>query len=296
MKEPNPVLHKLGFANDDRLVIIHADDIGMCQASVDAFSDLSEVGIISCGAVMVPCPWFLETADYCRKHPKVDMGVHLTLVSDYQNYRWRPISTRDPSSGMLDDLGFFFHRSEDVQKYGDPEAVQVELTTQVEQAIKAGIPVSHIDTHSGTVMHPKFMMPYIQLALTHHIPAMNFRLDEAEWRAGGLDSETAAVAARMVRQLEEMEIPLLDGMDSLRFENPQDKLDQAKSAFSALKPGVTHFIIHPAKDTPELQAITPHWAGRVADYQTFLKPELAAYIKEIGVHVIGYNDLKSIIP
>ncbi len=88
---PNPVLKKLGLANNDRVAIIHTDDIGMCQASVDAFADLNEAGIISSGAVMVPCPWFLHTASYARQHPGVDLGIHLTLTSEWKTYRWGPI-------------------------------------------------------------------------------------------------------------------------------------------------------------------------------------------------------------
>jgi hypothetical protein len=100
--DPNPVLRKLGFADDDRVVIIHADDIGMCQATMSAFADLVDFGLISSGAVMVPCPWFPQAAAYCRQHPLVDLGVHLTLTSEWDGYRWGPVSTRDPASGLID--------------------------------------------------------------------------------------------------------------------------------------------------------------------------------------------------
>ena len=91
----NPVMKKLGLTDKDRAVIIHTDDIGMCQASVTAYKDLMEFGIISSGATMVPCPWFLEAAKLCREHPEYDMGVHLTLTSEWQTYRWGPVSTRE---------------------------------------------------------------------------------------------------------------------------------------------------------------------------------------------------------
>ena len=94
----NTFLRQLGFDKNDRVVIIHADDVGMCQANVTAFADLFESGSISSGAAMVPCPWFLQVAAYCSQNPKVDMGVHLTLTSEWNTYRWRPISTCDPST------------------------------------------------------------------------------------------------------------------------------------------------------------------------------------------------------
>jgi predicted glycoside hydrolase/deacetylase ChbG (UPF0249 family) len=296
MMTPNPVLKKLGLVDDDRLAIIHTDDIGMCQASVEAFADLNEVGIISSGAVMVPCPWFLYTAAYIHQHPQVDLGVHLTLTSEWKTYRWGPISTRDPASGMIDVEGFFHHRSEAAQEHGDPTAVEIELTAQVQKALDAGIVPTHVDTHMGSVAHPKFMSIYIQLAMKYHLPPMIFRLDEAGWRSAGLDAELATMAAALVRQLEESGLPLLDTLGGMHLDNADNRLEKTKQALSDLKPGITHFIIHPAKDTPELRAITPDWRFRVADYHTFMDEEVRRYIQEIGLHVIGYQALKDLMP
>ena len=293
--QPNPLLRKLGFSNDTRVAIIHTDDIGMCQASVSAFAELADFGLISCGAVMVPCPWFLEAAAYCRAHPGVDMGVHLTLTSEWKTYRWGPISTREPSSGLLDDEGCFHHRSEEAQARADPAAVLAEIQAQVERARGSGIAVTHVDTHMGTVAHPKFMSGYLQVAMQNRIPAMIFRLDEAGWRATGLDAETAVMAVQAAQQLEGEGWPLLDGMSSLRLEEPSNRLEQARQALSALPAGITHFIIHPSKDTPELRAITPDWAGRVADFETFSSPELRDYVKKIGIQVIGYGAIKRLL-
>jgi hypothetical protein len=132
---PNPVLRELGLGQADRAVIIHTDDIGMCQASLAALADLVDVRLISCGATMVPCPWFPQVAAYCRGHPSVDLGIHLTLTSEWDSYRWGPISTRDPALGLIDDEGYFFRRSEPVQERAGPEAVRVEMQAQVERAL-----------------------------------------------------------------------------------------------------------------------------------------------------------------
>ena len=105
---PNPILKKLGYADDDRLVIIHTDDIGMCQASVDAFADLWAFGGITSGAVMVPCPWFLEAAKFSRENPEADLGIHITLTSEWDTYRWRPISTADRATGLFDDEDSYY--------------------------------------------------------------------------------------------------------------------------------------------------------------------------------------------
>jgi hypothetical protein len=292
---PNPILKKLGLADNDRVAIIHTDDIGMCQASVEAFADLSEAGIISSGAVMVPCPWFLHAAGYAREHSDADLGVHLTLTSEWKTYRWAPVSTCAPASGMIDREGFFYRTSKEVQEHGDPAAVDRELQTQVLRAIQVGIVPTHVDTHMGSVAHPKFMSIYLQLATKFRLPAMMFRFDEAGWRAGGLDGESAKMAAGLVGQLESSGVPLLDTLGGMPLDTDENRLERTKQALADLKPGVTHFIIHPSKDTPELRAITPDWRCRVADYQDFMNEDLRKHIQKIGVHVIGYRALKEIL-
>ena len=295
--EPNPLLKKLGFARDDRVVIIHTDDIGMCQASVTAFAELNEAGIISSGAVMVPCPWFPEAAHYAAAHPQADLGVHATLTSEWERYRWGPVSTRDPATGLLDKEGFFPHRSEEIQASGSPAAVQVELAGQVQRALQFGMKPTHVDTHMGAVAHPKFMMAYVQLAWSFHMPPMIFRMDEAGYRATtGMDAASAAAAVELMKSQEYSGLPLLDHITGMNLDTPENRLERTKQALSSLEPGVTHFIIHPSADTPELRAITPDWACRVADYQDFLNSELRDHLRQAGIHVIGYRAIQDVMP
>ena len=293
--QPNPILRKLGLADTDRVVIIHADDVGMCQASVAAFAELADFGLVSCGAVMMPCPWALHAAAYARAHPAADLGVHITLTSEWRTYRWGPLSTRDPASGLLDDEGCFYADSPSVQEHADPQAVTLEMRAQLERARVSGIDATHMDTHMGTVVHPKFMLPYVQLALEYRLPPMIIRQPEAEILARGLDAQTAAWATQLMAQLEEQGLPLLDNITGLPLDRPQDRLEQAKQAFAALPAGITHFIIHPAQDTPELRAITPDAPSRAADYRTFQSPELRDYVRNLGIKVIGYRTLRELM-
>ena len=294
--EPNPALKKLGFADDDRVVIIHADDIGMCHASLEAFAELTEFGLVSSGAVMVPCPWFLAVAEYCREHPEVDLGVHLTLTSEWPTYRWGPISTRDPASGLMDEQGYFHRGSEAVRQMADAEAAQMELAAQLARALEAGIDVTHIDNHMGSIGNVKFVSGYIQLAVQNKVPALTFRLDMAGWQELGIDAATAGLAIQLMSHMEEQGFPLLDrAVQELPLDQPQNRIETAKRAFDALPPGLTHFILHPAKDTPELRAITPDWEARAADYSAFLSIELRDHVRETGIHVIGYRALRDLM-
>jgi len=293
---PNPVLRKLGLTGADRVALIHADDIGMCGATLDAFAELDDFGLVSCGALMVPCPWFPAAAAYARSHPRADLGVHLTLNCEYTSYRWGPISTCDPASGLLDAEGYLFRRTQDTQTHADPAAVRAELRAQVQRSLAAGVDVSHVDTHMGTVAHRKFIAAYIELARDFRLPLMLMRHDEAMWRARGLDAETAAQAAADVATLEAAGVSLVDHIFGMPLDAPDDRLARAKAAFAALPAGITHFIIHPAADTPELRAIATHdWPSRVGDYRTFMSEELARYVRESGVHVIGYRALRSLM-
>jgi chitin disaccharide deacetylase len=294
--DPNPVLKKLGFSNTDKVVILHTDDVGMCQASISAFIDLWENESISSGAIMLPCPWAKPAAEYCRTHPSVDMGVHATITAEWDGYRWSALSTRDPDSGLMDQDGFLWQTSEETQAHATPEAVAAELQLQVRKALDWGVDVTHFDTHMGTVMHPKFLQAYLQAARQAHVPAFLPRGDLSMLMNMGLDQETVLEFAKLISSLEDQGLPLVDGMAMMPLDQPDGQLDIAKRMLTDLQPGITHFLFHPSIDTPELRAIAPDWPSRVANYHTFMDPELKRFIKDQGIQVIGYRDLKNLIP
>ena len=290
--KPNPLLKKLGFSENDRLVIIHADDLGMCHASVAACEKLFQTGGISSAAIMVPCPWFLSAINLKTKVENYDLGVHLTLTSEWKHYRWRPISTVDPNSGLIDPQGYFHSTSEDVFNKADPSFVKIEINAQIERAISEGLEPTHIDTHMGSVAHPKFMFDYIQASIARKIPAMVFRLSKEEWIKIGLDQGSAAIIESYLSGLEEQGFPLLDHIRSIPLDQPKDRLQTAKNIFKNLPPGITHFIIHPSIETEELKSITPDWESRVGDFELFANKDIHQFLKNEGIHIIGYNDIK----
>jgi predicted glycoside hydrolase/deacetylase ChbG (UPF0249 family) len=290
--KPNPLLKKLGYSENDRLVIIHTDDIGMCQASLQAFEDLWDFGTISSGAVMVPCPWFPSTAEFCRKNPEVDMGVHATLNSEWESYRWGPISTRDRESGLLDKDGYFHQWHQAVYDNANPEAVAQELAAQVERALAAGMDISHIDSHMGTIMHPKFFHSYLQIGQDRKIPNMVPRNNPQAFQMFDMDNQALDFYKPILEQLEIEGLPMLDSMTSLPLEHAEDHIGLAKKLLKEIPVGITHFIFHPSIDTPELRAIAPDWRARVANYNAFMSQELKDFIKSSGFQVIGYRRLK----
>jgi predicted glycoside hydrolase/deacetylase ChbG (UPF0249 family) len=287
----NPIAKKLGYSETDRLVIVHTDDIGMCHASVQAFKDLWAFGMITSGAVMVPCPWFPAVAQMCRENPTMDMGVHATLNAEWENYRWAPVSTRDQASGLMDADGYFHQWHPAVYNNAKPEAVAVEVNAQVEKALAAGIDVTHVDSHMGTIMNPLFIQSYIQAAGSRRLPNMLPRVDTQGMHTM-MGNEEAATYTTIMQQLESMGIPLLEGITAMPLEHGNDHIGVAKKLFGELPAGITHFILHPSIDTPELRAICPDWEARVANYKAFMSDELKKFIESEDLKLIGYRQIR----
>lgn len=294
---PNPVLRRLGLSDTDRVVLIHTDDIGMCQASVSAFQELWEAGAVSCGAAMVPCGWFNAAADYCKANPAVDMGVHATLTSEWQAYRWGPLTAEAISGGLVDEGHRFHTTSEAVAEKADPAAVKAELEAQFSRAEAAGIDVTHMDTHMGSVMHGPLYEVFADIALAHGVPPFALRLTAQQWAKGGYGAETSETLARRITQLEEDGVPTLDRILSVTLADEEDRIGRTKRALSSIQPGqVSYFILHPSHDTPELRGLCPDWRSRVMDLEMFLSGEMADHLKAENIQVIGYRSLKALMP
>ncbi|WP_425144965.1 polysaccharide deacetylase family protein [Deinococcus sp.] len=292
----NPALKKLGFQPSDKVVIFHADDLGMAQATLDAYRDLLEVGLLSSASLMLPCAWAPAAAELARAHPQADLGVHLTLTSEWRSYRWGPLSTRDPASGLLDDQGYFPASVTALHAAAKPEAVQTELSAQVRRAQDWGLTLSHIDAHMGAVAHPKYLPGCINMALSARLVTMFPRMNAAAWRAQGFDTLAAVAAETYGAALEWRGLPLVDHLVSLPHDSGGDHAALTRQILRELPPGLTHFILHPACDTPELRAITPGWEGRVANYRAFTDRSLLEFVRAEGVQITSYRELQALLP
>jgi chitin disaccharide deacetylase len=290
--KPNPFLKKLGLSDNDRAVIIHTDDIGMCQASVQAFKDLWAFGTISSGATMVPCPWFPAVAQMCRENPGMDMGVHATLNAEWESYRWGPVSTTDPASGLLDGSGYFHQWHQAVYDNARPEAVDAEVNAQIERALAAGIDVTHVDTHMGTIMNPLFIQSYVQAAAKRLLPNMLPRLNAVGIEMMGVGEKEKIEYAPVMDVLESMGIPMVDGILAMPLEHDHDHIGIARQLLGNLPIGITHFLFHPSVDTPELRALAPDWMARVANYNAFMSDELKKHLESEDIKVTGYRAIR----
>lgn len=289
------LIEKLGFEASNKVVILHIDDIGFSHSANLAAFQCLDFGAASCGSIIVPTPWFYEAASICRENPKYDIGVHLTLTCEYELYRWRALSSIDPKSGLLDSERALWRTMEEAVANVPVNLAEQEMRAQIQMAIDNGIKITHIDSHMGTVMQPKFMPTYLKLAREFKVPAFLPRVSEEELNSVGLGAQ-AEVYLKLFEKLEQQGIPVLDHMCVDTLISHPDKVSYYCELFSQLKPGLTHLLFHAAKMSPELKAITPDDAeARNQDFEVFMDPRIKECIKKNDLKIIGYREILEII-
>ena len=265
---------RLGHPPDAKLLILNCDDLGASHAAnVGVYESLRE-GIATSASLMVPCPWARDAAARYRGE---DIGVHLTLNSEYESFRWGPI-THAPS--LLDGDGGFPRTIEDVWDHADLDEVRRECRAQVERAILWGFDVSHLDSHMGTLqLRPEFFDVYLELAVEFQLPL----------RLSGASTEEA-IGFPFRRLAAEEGIVFPDHFVRVRGIGTRRVLE---ATLSELRTGVTEVYLHPAVDTPELRALTPDWAARVDDHALVCHDEaVRKAAARAGVTLIGYRTLR----
>jgi predicted glycoside hydrolase/deacetylase ChbG (UPF0249 family) len=249
---------QLGFAPGDRVAIVHVDDLGMCHAANEGGFEALAHGPATCGSVMVPCAWFQEAASTARAHPEFDLGVHLTLTSEWGHYRWGPVAGRSAVPSLLDDEGFLPRTTLEVVQRGRPEEAEIELRAQIQMALDAGIDVTHLDSHMGACFWPPFVPVYHKLALEFQLPVFAVgTADESVLEQQGM-SGLRDVLQPLIDRLEADGLPILDGFcaDSLGFAEGEG-LAHNRRRLSKLVPGVSYLICHAARGSEELWSVTP---------------------------------------
>ena len=287
---------RLGFEATDRVAIVHADDIGMCHAAnLGAFQALRE-GPATCGSIMVPCPWFQEAVEFAKASPELDLGVHLTLNAEWPHYRWGPVAGRSAVPSLLDDQGFLPRTSIETVQRAKPEEVEVELRAQVEMALDAGIDVTHLDSHMGTVFFPPFLESYKKLAAEFRVPVFAVHPDPQALAARGLQGATE-ILNWLVGSLEAEGFPILDGFDtdSLDFAEGEG-LEHNRRRIERLRKGITYLICHPARGGEELSSITPESAHQ-RDFERgfYGGAEGARALEDAGVKRVGMRPLRDLL-
>ncbi len=268
---------RLGYGPDARIVIVNADDLGLCHAANVGVYDCLRTGTVTSATLMVPCPWARDAAARYRGE---DVGVHLTVNAEWERYRWGPI-TRSPS--LLDGDGGFPRTIEDFWDHADVDEVRRECRAQIERAIVWGFDVSHLDAHMSTLLlRPEFFDVYLELALDFGLPV---RI------ADGSRPDRLGFPAREVA--EDAGVVFVDRVLSARRLGARVTI---ATRLAALEPGVTELRLHPAVDTPELRALASDWETRVDDHRLVCADStLAEALEAAGVRLLGYRALRDLV-
>ncbi len=289
------LLHALGFGPGSRVAIFHADDIGMCHGANVAFQDLTRLGSITCGSVMVPCPWFTEVAEMAAANRALDLGVHLTLTSEWACYRWAPVSTTSRKSGLIDENGYFWRRLPMLAAHVVPEAAELEMRAQIEKALASGIDVTHLDTHMGAALLPPLVKLYLRLGREYRLPVL-FPKRILEYTSV-LEFTGAALEGypEMLQDLEAAGWPLVDhfrmtpGVASPESDRAYHEL------VAGLPPGLTMLAIHP-NTSGDIESIVPAKAHfRTDEYRIFSDPEFRHVVSSQGIETIGFRPLRDLL-
>jgi hypothetical protein len=289
---PKTVAEQFGFGPQEKLLILHADDAGMCHAHNQATIDGMQQGAINSASIMMPCPWILEIIEYSKTHPDADFGLHATLTSEWKAYRWRPVAPWDKVKGLLDSQGYLHHGVLETATAASAAEVETELRAQVRRALDLGLKPTHLDTHMGTVYaRPDYFAAYRKVANEFKLPCMipRFTAEELE----KLSAPLRLVAAQIGKVLFEEGEVTIDRLNG-GYSGNGPLADQKKyymDAIRSLKPGITQIIVHPARDGDELAAISGSHARRERDFQVFTDPEVAKLIRDRNVRLITWRQI-----
>ena len=205
---------KLGYPVDSKVVMLHADDIGMCSEANEAVIPYLLNDQIQSASAMVPCPWFNDIADWYKKHPEMDIGLHLTLTSEWKNYRWGPVSNSSSVPELIDTEGYLWRRVIDVASRTPVATIEKEVRAQIERAYERGIKPGHIDTHMGTLYSKvEYAEAFFNIAMEYGIPAnvIEFTPDRVQkFRKQGYP-----ITARLIESGRKYTLPKLDDFSSV---------------------------------------------------------------------------------
>ena len=279
---------------DKRYLIIHADDSGMSHSANIGTIRSMEKGIVSSTSMMVPCPWFTEFAEYCRNNPDRDYGIHLTLTSEWKHYRWGPVLPRSQVPSLVDEDGYLWHTAQQVGQHAKVEEVELELRAQIERAKKFGVPISHLDTHMGSLGSRADLTDlYVRIGIEYDIPVFLIRnpIPQMAEHYPGMAERGEA----LIKQLESARLPVVDYLappaDGRSYEEFRNS---CMDVLRDLRSGFTQIIIHCGIANEELRGITANAFRRDFEHRLFMDPKVVALVKELDIEVITWKQLRKL--
>ncbi|WP_307860707.1 polysaccharide deacetylase family protein, partial [Paenibacillus cisolokensis] len=292
----------LGYGEQDRLLIINADDFGVCHTTNVGIQKLLEGGVVSSATLMMPCGWAREAALWSARHPQFDVGVHLTLTSEWDHYKWGPVCRTHPTDTLVTEEGYFPKDTKTFETQADPEQVREELVAQIEMALRLGMKPSHADNHMGSLYGlatgRDFLDIVFDVCAQYGLP---FRLPRYLLQENGqvAPPEMADLARKRADEANAKGVLVLDYLLGLPFgmaegETYSSLKSDMQALLRSLRPGVSEIIIHPSPVTDELRAFHGQPDKRGMEMDLFRDPEVQETIREEGIILIRWKDLQNV--
>lgn len=261
--------------DSDIQLLVRGDDMGISHATNKALIQSYEKGIQKSVEVIVPSAWFPEAVHMVNDHPDIDVGVHLTLTSEWSNVKWRPLTN---STSITDSNGYFYPLIWPAEGYEELQALQSHQwkIKEIEQEFRKQIEVAKANIHNLT-------------HLSYHMGCND------------IDPQVAEMTDRLAKEynldilLDEYQVERIrmDGRDK----SSEEKITVFIEKLRKLTPGNHLFVGHPALDTPEMQAVhMKNYKNVARDRQgitdLFISPRVKKVIEELGIKLISYSDLE----
>jgi chitin disaccharide deacetylase len=281
------IAERLGYPRDAKLLIVHADDLAVAHSEDAASFDALDKNAVTSASIMVPCPWLTEVADYAKAHPDADLGLHLTLTSEWKTYRWSPVESKDKVPSILDPTGYLWVDTPAATAHIKAEDAEREIRAQIERANAMGIHPTHLDSHMGALFsRPDLFAVYVKVAHEYKLPFLAFIAPNTPKELSSLLSSNDIV------------------LDSVLIADPSIRPADWKSFYASaiknLKPGISEIIVHLGYDDAELQAVmVDHidygstWRQR--DYDFVTGPDFKKLLDENHIILVKWKDLKNLL-
>ena len=285
---------KLGYPSDSKLLILHADDIGVAQSVNQASFNAFESGSITSGSVMVPCPWFLEAAEYAKANPNHDLGLHLTVTSEWKNYKWGGISSSNEINSLINNNGHFYESNNDFEENAIYGEVKKELKAQVNYAIKNGLNPTHLDSHMGALRSRlDTYQAYIEIGQEFDIPVLLSKEYENTISINDVDKSN-------------IDISKLIWVNKIYSKTDDSSIDEESwekfyyDTLDKIQPGLNVMLLHLGYDNGELKSMMvdhPNWGSkwRGLDKKIIESKRFRNYLNDKKIILVSFNQINKIL-
>ena len=287
LKQYENLAQQLGYTSSDKLLIIHADDLGLARSVNKASFEALSKEFVNSASVMMPSPFAEEVAAYYLEHPQIDLGLHLTFTAEWTDYKWPGVAPANKIETLLDDEGFLHQKKVTVIKEGINAEIKTELQAQIDYARALGISPTHMDSHEGTLFFdPAFFRTYIEVGHQNQIPVFVPKLLAPHFDEHFPLPPQVVLVDQMFMALKGTE---LDAMESYYAE-----------VLSSIKPGLNQLLVHLAFDEEEMKAITKDREAygtkwRAKDYQVVSSRKFQDLLKQNEIKLIQWRDIQAIL-